>query len=181
MLLPGLWRLIAWEGTIFWHSPPCQSFHFPPFCLCPCMWYTACALPAVALGWILEGAVCVSPKSVASPLRGVSWESRSSFHCPNPHWFLQPEAMWIYFPGAGTLGWVVWSEPGITWSWGIPPNFYPQCTNVGLTVLPPLRASPCVLVSTPPTHLDECGFFKSFVVQLPYSLTFWWFWVIFVL
>ena len=35
--------------------------------------------------------------------------------------------------------------------------------------------------STPPTHLHECGFFKSLVVVLPYSSIFWWFWVLFVL
>ena len=32
--------------------------------------------------------------------------------------------------------------------------------------------------SAPPTHLNECGLFKSFVVVLPYLLISWWFWVL---
>ena len=33
-------------------------------------------------------------------------------------------------------------------------------------------------LSTPPTYVDECGFFNSLVVRLPFSLIFWLFWVI---
>ena len=35
-------------------------------------------------------------------------------------------------------------------------------------------------VSTPPTHLDECFFFISLVVKLPYSSIFCRFWLFFV-
>ena len=35
-------------------------------------------------------------------------------------------------------------------------------------------------VSSPPTGLDECVFFNSLVVGLPYSLIFWQFWLFFV-
>ena len=35
-------------------------------------------------------------------------------------------------------------------------------------------------VSAPPTGLDECVFFNSLVVVLPYSLIFWQFWLFFV-
>ena len=35
-------------------------------------------------------------------------------------------------------------------------------------------------VPTPPTCLDECFFFNSLVVGLPYSLIFWQFWLFFV-
>ena len=72
------------------------------------------------------------------------------------------------------------------------PHFYPPHVHVGpLYVLPlptPLCATrhflacpprPCV--STPPTLLGDCGFFKSLVVGLPYSSIFWQFWVFFVL
>ena len=37
-----------------------------------------------------------------------------------------------------------------------------------------------LLVSAPPTGLDECFFFYSLVVGLPYSLIFWQSWLFFV-
>ena len=45
--------------------------------------------------------------------------------------------------------------------------------------LPPCRESslPWLPISAPPTRLDECFFFNSLVVRLPYSLTFWQFWL----
>ena len=66
------------------------------------------------------------------------------------------------------------------------------CANVGPPALlaatsqgPPATAPPRVLsawlpISTPPTGLDECFFFISLVVELPYGLVFcqfWWFFV----
>ena len=39
---------------------------------------------------------------------------------------------------------------------------------------------PWLPISIPPTSLDECFFFKSLVVKLPYSLIFWQFWLFFV-
>ena len=50
---------------------------------------------------------------------------------------------------------------------------------------PPATTLPQVLsaqlpISTPPTSLDECFFFISLVVQLPYSLIFCQFWLLFV-
>ena len=60
---------------------------------------------------------------------------------------------------------------------------YPQ-TNVGNPVrqLPSCHPSSLTLlpVSTPPTGLDECFFFNSLVVRLPFSLIFWQFWLFFV-
>ena len=46
----------------------------------------------------------------------------------------------------------------------------------------PCRESflPLLPVSTPPTGLDECFFFISLVVRLPYSLIFCQFWLFFV-
>ena len=50
---------------------------------------------------------------------------------------------------------------------------------------PPAAALPQVLsaqlpISSPPTGLDECFFFNSLVVRLPYRLIFWQFWLFFV-
>ena len=85
--------------------------------------------------------------------------------------------MGIYFPVTGILGCVVWPVAGIPHSWGIPLNFYPPHVNVGSPVLLPhctgsLHLSTHLHVSTLPTHLDECGFFKPLVVGLPYSSIF---------
>ena len=44
-----------------------------------------------------------------------------------------------------------------------------------------MHLSSCLHNSTPPTHLDECGFFKSLVIGLSYSSIFWQFWFLFVL
>ena len=175
------WPLeITKEEAVSWHLPYCQSFHFLPFSP-----YATGALPAVDL--VLNprgGGVYVSPKTIVVPLRGVSWESHSFFHCPNPHWFLQPEVMGTYLPGSGTLGCMVWSGSGITCSQGIPPNLYPALVSVGLPVPLTLWVTPrlhVLRISASPTHLDEYDFFKSLVVCLPFSSIFWRIWVIFVL
>ena len=99
------------------------------------------------------------------------------------------------FPQAGALGCAVCFAP---------PPFLPVylCTNVGLWGLlaaawpalfhnpppcwvrqpPPCHESsqPRLPVSTPPTSLDECFFFISLVVGLPYSSIFCQFWLFFV-
>ena len=38
---------------------------------------------------------------------------------------------------------------------------------------------PLLLISTPPTSLDECFFYNSLVVRLPYSSIFWQLWLFF--
>ena len=111
----------------------------------------------------------------------MSWNSSSFFHCPNLHWSLHSEAMGISVPGTGTLGCVVWPGALIVFSQGIPPDIYPPRAygTVHYTTTAAFQchsASPCLWVSgspPPPTHLDECGFFKSLVVGLQYSLSFW--------
>ena len=78
MLLPGLWSF-SWEEAVFWYPPCCQSLHFLLVChWCPS---SCCSGAESQRGW-----VCMSPKSIVGPLRGVSWESLSFFHCLNPHW-----------------------------------------------------------------------------------------------
>ena len=98
------------------------------------------------------------------------------------------------FPGAGALGCEACFAP---------PQFLPVylCANVWLRGLlavalpapfhnppprwvhqpPPCRESspPQLPISAPPTGLDECFFFISLVVRLPYSLIFGQFWLFF--
>ena len=131
MLLSGLWGF-SQEGAVSWHllNPGAES----------------------QSRW-----VCMSSKSVVSPLRGYSF-----FCCCKPHRFLQPEVMGTYLPDAEILGYAVWPGAGITGSQGIPPDFYLPHVSVGLPILH-------FYISVPPTHLDECDFFNSLVVRLPYS------------
>ena len=82
---------------------------------------------------------------------------------------------------------------GLAWGWDCslpryPPDFYTPHVNMGPSIpSPPLCATLCLLasspylhVSAPPILLEECSFFKSLVVRLPYSSIFWQFWVLFV-
>ncbi|KAF6130937.1 hypothetical protein HJG60_007876 [Phyllostomus discolor] len=73
---------------------------------------------------------------------------------------------WCWNPGLWGQSW----ELGLLPPKASPPYFYPPHMNVGQQVLQPL----CITsrLCTPLPHclsLDECGFFKSLVVGLPYS------------
>ena len=126
-LLPGLWGFIQ-EEAVPHHLPWFQTLQFLPIChWCPSSY---CPGAGAQREWIW-----VSPKSTADPLRGDGWESWSFFHYPNPHWFLQPEVIGIYFPGSRTLGWVVWCGAWMPHSPDIIPNFYPPHVGMGLCVL----------------------------------------------
>ena len=118
---------------------------------------------------------------------GVSPRCRS-----NPHRFLLPEVLRLYFPcqnpGLHSLS----RSPVVL-------HHYPH-TNVGPPSPPgatlpvpvcqqlprPLAAallqvvSTRPLISTPPSGLDECFFFNFSVVKLQYSSIFWQFWLFFV-
>ena len=118
--------------------PFASHFTFSLSPLMPLVCFQHCPGAKSQRGWF-----CMSPKSVAGPLREVSWGSCSFFCCPTPHWFLQAEVTGTYLPGIGTLGWVVWSGTGTACSHGIPPYFYPPHVNVGPPVPPPLCTSPC--------------------------------------
>ena len=98
--------------------------------------------------------------------------------------------MGIYLPCARTLDCAVWFGAGIACSQGIRPWFLSttcKCKNaLSVAVASSSHTtSPCLSadlhISVHPTYLDECGFFKSLVVRLPYSSIFWWFRVLFVL
>ena len=101
-----------------------------------------------------------------------------SFYClHNHHRFLQSEVLRLYFPKL---------EPWVVWSVLLPicaSQFIcmQMCNCLGHQ-LPPchLSSPPQLPIFTPPTRLDECFFFNSLVVGLPYSLIFWQFWLLFV-
>ena len=105
-----------------------------------------------------------------------------SLHC-NPHSFPQSQALRLYF--SLLEPWVVRSVLFPSWSlWFIH-------TNVGLPSSPAatspaqlLQLQPCcksspprLLISAPPTGLDECFFFNCLVVRLPYNSVVWQFWL----
>ena len=75
--------------------------------------------------------------------------------------------------------------PATTW-WGLPAAAWPAPFHNPppcwvRQLLPCHKSSPPQLpISTPPTGLDECFFFISLVVRLPYSLIFCQFWLFFV-
>ena len=109
-----------------------------------------------------------------------------SFSCCrlNPHRCFQSELLRLYFPELEP--WVVRSVslPSCssrficTGMWDCPlhkllPHWYDSAAL-------PQVLSARLPVSAPPTGLDECFFFISFVVGLPYSSTFCQFWLFFV-
>ena len=81
------------------------------------------------------------------------------------------------FPCTGTLGCVVYLAPQF---------ILPIYPHVKVGPLGPLAAALLWVLSTqlpisaPPTSLDECFFFNSLVVGLPYSSIFWQFCLVFV-
>ena len=94
-----------------------------------------------------------------------------------PQRFFQSEVLRLHFP---TLEpWVLWSvslrrcSSGFicTQIWDRPVCQLPPCC-----VPSPLRLP----ISTPPTGLNECVFFISLVIRLPYSSNSWQFWLLFV-
>ena len=115
-----------------------------------------------------------------------------SFCCyHNLHRFFQSEVLKLYFPTLSSL----------SSSLAVPPSCLYACTcgtthsasfHLALSashhlvhqVLQPSSCSesslPRLPVLSPPTDLDECFFFNSLVVRLPYSSVFWQLWLFFV-
>ena len=98
-----------------------------------------------------------------------------SFPClHNPHKFLSPEDLRLYFPML---------EPWVMWSVLLPSCssrfIFTQMWDCLVRQLPPCCASspPQLPISTPPTGLDESFFFNSPVVGLPYSSIVWHIWL----
>ena len=108
---------------------------------------------------------------MSSPVRlGVSPAASSTPTGVFSPWF---EAL---FPHAGTLGCVVYFSPQL-----FLPESAHECGTTHSTSRDLLRVLSARLpVSAPPTGLDECVFFNSLVVGLPYSLIFRQFWLVFV-
>ena len=89
---------------------------------------------------------------------------------------------WPWNPGLRGLA----GHAGMARSPGVPPSLYPPQVNVGPPIpqavsTAALLQPPHHILAAPFTCLDECFFFKSLVVRLPYSLVFWQFWLYFVL
>ena len=103
------------------------------------------------------------------------------------------QRLWrLYFPALEH--WIVWSVSLPSCSswficsqmWDCPVHKLPPCPSPPATSLltPVLQQLPCwessppwLSVSAPPTGLDECSFFNSFIVRLPYSSIFCQFWL----
>ena len=106
-----------------------------------------------------------------------SCEAGSFSHCCKAHRFSKPEVLRLCFPMLES--WVVWSILLLSCSsqficmqmWDCLVCQLPPCHQCYLPQLP---------VSIPPASLDECFFFNSLAVRLPYSLIFWQFWLFFV-
>ena len=134
--------------------------------------------------WFLSGWACVSSRPLwvsptNSPVRlGVSPAAAST---PTGVFDQLFEAL---FPCAGTLGCVVCHlvhqllpRPPAA----VLPTATQSATLLGLPAATLLRVlSTWLPVSAPPTGLDECFFFISLVIGLPYSLIFCQFWLFFV-
>ena len=89
-------------------------------------------------------------------------EAGSFFNCYNAHRFLQPEVLRLSFPVL---------EPWVAWSVSLPScSSWFTCTQVWdpqYASLPHILSS-WLSISAPPTSLDECFFFNSFVVRLDF-------------
>ena len=157
----------------------------PLWCWFPSEWSYACS----RLLW-------VSPTT--SPLRlGISPAATST------HTSVFNQSFEALFPWAGALGRVVCFAPSpflpVYLCANVGPQGLPATTLWGLLAaawpvpfhslpprwvhqpLPCRKSSPPRLsISAPPTSLDECFFFISLVIGLPYSLIFWQFWLFFV-
>ena len=165
------------------HSISSHFTHFP---------YETGTFPAVTLFLNPKVGGFTDVLSWVGTLNGLSWETGSFFWCPNPHWFLTTRSYgalfsWYWNPGLCSLAWG-WDHLLLRH----PSQFLSTKRECGTThpllLLQHLHTTqhllvslPQLLTSTPPSHLDECGFFKSLVVGLPYNVIFWQFWVLSVL
>ena len=107
----------------------------------------------------------------------LSYEAGHFSHHRKRHRFLKSEVLRLSFPSL---------EPSVAWSFLFPSSSSQFISTEMwdcqvLQLLPCYELSPPHLpVSVPPTSPDECFFFNSLVVGLPYSSIFWQFWLFFV-
>ena len=113
----------------------------------------------------------------------LSCETGSFSHYPNTHRFLQPEVLRLYFPTMKPWVFQSVSLPSCS-SWFICTQLWGHWLHQQphtLVLQPPLcheSSPPWLRISAPPIGLDECFFFNSLVVGLPYSSIFWKFWLV---
>ena len=107
-------------------------------------------------------------------------------HHPNPHRFLRPEVFEAFFSHAGTLGCMICLTPQmflpVYLHSNVGPYSMPAAALPTQVLQPPLcweSSLPQLPICTPPTRLDDCFFFNSLVVWLPYSSIFWQLWLFF--
>ena len=134
----------------------------------------------------LGGWVCVCSRTLwVSPMNSCV-RLRVSPATVTPTGFFSIRGFEVLFPHNGTLGCTVCLSLNCS-SQFIHTQMLdcPLCQLLPALVLhlPSCRESflPWLLVSTPPTSLDECFFFTSLAVGLPYSWMFWKFWFFFFL
>ena len=106
----------------------------------------------------------------------ISCEAGSFSCCLNPHRCFQSEALSLYFPVLEP--WVVRSVSLSV----VPPGLSTHECGIAWSPSRWLASSPLRSGARlhPPTGLDECFFFNSLVVGLPYSSIFCQFWLFFV-
>ena len=143
-------------------------------------------MPFQLLSWccIPEGVCLHKFLSPCGPFKRSLLKIQQFIPPPQAHCFLQPEVMGIYLLGAGILGCVVWPGAGIL---RYPSQFSStscECETTHSVASLGHMASPRLLAPSPgvrPSYrLDECFFFISLVVRLPYSSIFCQFWLCFV-
>ena len=105
----------------------------------------------------------------------LSCEAGSFSCCLNPHRFFQSKVLRLYFPAL---------EPWVAWSVSLPSCsswFIAHTCGTARSTSRLLAASPlCLAAHLCPSYCpEECFFFNSLVVGLPYSLIFWQFWLFF--
>ena len=139
--------------------------HLPTRKLCPS--------GADSQGWGMVLCMFQDPMGLSIEL---SCETGGFSCCLNPHRFFQSEVLRLYFHAL---------EPQVVQSVSLPScSSQFICTQMWDCLLcqplPFCKSSlPWLPVSAPPTGLDECFFFSSLVVRLPYSSIFWLFWLFF--
>ena len=153
--------LLAWLSASFWSLPPLPTSKLGP---------------SGADSQV--GGIVYVPESCSSHQQALlwGWESLPPLQPPQ---VLQPDVLRVFFSPALET-WLAQSillpncsSPFIhmqTWDHLVLQP--PPCGEFSLSWLP---------VYIPPTSLDECFFFNSLVVGLPYSSSFWQIWVVLVL
>ena len=170
MLLPDFWRFAR-------HSPNVQLLY-------PLLIWDWCPSSCCPGGDFQSGCVCIHSKSM--PFKQTLLRNWQFLPLSQPPLIFTASSYKALFsqcwsPGLHGLAWgqdqalprcFFWFLSR-TWMWDCPFPLLPLLCYHHLASAAPRPLHPG---STLPTCLDECFFFKSLVVGLPYSLIFWQFW-----